>query len=321
MYKNFSNLAGCEDHSIECLQQASTATLIQANQDLFEETLPCTGLFPVGPALDGKLIKQLPPVAFDSGNYWKGIESIIVSHVYNESGLFVPKFIQNSSSVKKYVHKFFPQHKLTELRHAVLNQYPADGPPYWGNARNRTEAIIRDLSFTCNTRLLYDAYHQKAKTYMMQYDVGKDYGLALHGTDLLPLFLNPAFNIVAFLQDRLKLSRERAISLGWMLKTLSPRYQSYFVSHAIHGDPNTGRVWGTPEWELAINDSNRIHQVMEVIGNPLQYFHPDFTDDINTNDACDIWKKAARNITNLFPGPSHSTETQPMQAVLHGLLK
>lgn len=68
MYKSFSNLADCKDHSINCLQQASTATLIKANQELFENTLPCTGLFPVGPALDGKLIQQLPPVAFDSGS-------------------------------------------------------------------------------------------------------------------------------------------------------------------------------------------------------------------------------------------------------------
>lgn len=67
MYRNFSSHAHCDDHSINCLQRASTDILIAANQKLFAETLPCTGLYPVGPALDGKLIKQLPPVAFDSG--------------------------------------------------------------------------------------------------------------------------------------------------------------------------------------------------------------------------------------------------------------
>lgn len=256
------------------------------------------------------------------GNYWKGLESIIVSHVYNESGIFTPKFIQNSSSVEKYVHEFFPQRKLSELRTAVLKKYPADGPPYWGNARNRTGAIIRDVSFTCNTRLLYDAY--KPKTYMMQYDVLKNLGLAFHGADLLPLFFNPGFDVVAFLKDRFpnfKLPRWMAIVLGEIVKVLSTRYQSYFVSHAIHGDPNTGRVEGTPEWKRATNGSNRIHQVMEVDGNILEFFHPDFTDDINTNEACDFWKAAAQNITKAFPPASHSVETQPMQAVLHEILK
>ena len=242
--------------------------------------------------------------------------------MYNESGTFIPKFIQNSSSVKKYVGEFFPQPKLTELRTAVLNQYPADGPPYWGNARNRTEAIIRDLSFTCSTRLLYDAYHQKANTYMMQYDVLKTFGLAFHGTDLLPLFLNPDFDCVAFLKQRFPdLPPWMAQNLCAIAKELSTRYQSYFVSHAIHGNPNTGRFEGTPEWKLATNDSNRIHQVMEVDGNIFKFFHPEFTDDINTNEACDFWKSAAWKITELFPGASHSVETQPMQAVLHEVLK
>lgn len=67
MYRNFSSLANCDDYSIDCLQHASTETLIDANKQLFAEMLPCTGLYPVGPAVDGKLIKQLPPVAFDSG--------------------------------------------------------------------------------------------------------------------------------------------------------------------------------------------------------------------------------------------------------------
>lgn len=67
MYRKFSKLANCRDPSIDCLQQASTDTLLAANQQLFAETLPCTGLFPFGPALDGKLIKQLPPVAFHGG--------------------------------------------------------------------------------------------------------------------------------------------------------------------------------------------------------------------------------------------------------------
>lgn len=256
------------------------------------------------------------------GNYWKGLESIIVSHVYNESGIFTPKFIQNSASVEKYVFEFFPQRKLSELRTAVLKQYPADGDPYWGNARNRTEAIIRDVSFTCNTRLLYDAY--KPKTYMMQYDVGKFFGWAFHGTDLLPLFFNLDFDLVAFLIDRFpifKLHPGLAKTLDAIVKQLSPRYQSYFISHAVHGDPNTGRFKGTPEWKRATNGPNRIHQVMEVDGNLLKFFHPDFTDDINTNEACDFWKAAAQNITKLFPGASHSVETQPMQAVLHEILK
>ena len=67
VYNDFAELANCSDHSIECLQKKNSSTLAIANQQLFQTTKPCTGLFPVGPAIDGKLIKQLPVVALSEG--------------------------------------------------------------------------------------------------------------------------------------------------------------------------------------------------------------------------------------------------------------
>ncbi|MCJ1466308.1 hypothetical protein MMC07_004927 [Pseudocyphellaria aurata] len=324
-YKSFAELAHCPDHSIKCLQQANTSTLIKANQRLFERTLPCTGLFPVGPALDGNLIKQLPAVAFDSGNYWKHLDSIIVSHVHDEAGPFVPEFIQTQTDVEKYVTAFFPQSRLSELKTAVLKQYPAREICLIPKncAKKRTSNIIRDMSFTCNTRLLYDAYHKGAKTYMMQYDVLHNSGLAVHGSDLLALFRSTEFDIIAYLTD--KFGKVVGHTLGGALNKLAPLYQSYFASHAIHGDPNTGRRSETSYWNQASNDSNFIEKVMQVhVGTPNIFnpiFNPDFQDVINTNQACDFWKEAAWNITQQFPDVSHSLETDESQAVLHADLK
>jgi carboxylesterase type B len=67
VFRNFSQLANCSDFDMACLRDASTATLADANQLLFQENTPCTGLFPVGPSLDGKLFQQLPAVAFATG--------------------------------------------------------------------------------------------------------------------------------------------------------------------------------------------------------------------------------------------------------------
>lgn len=62
VYKNFSSLAGCgHTFDIECLRASSDLT--KANQRLFE-TVRQTGLFPVGPAVDGKWITTIPTVAF-----------------------------------------------------------------------------------------------------------------------------------------------------------------------------------------------------------------------------------------------------------------
>lgn len=67
VFSNFSKLAGCSEYNISCLRDTSTEKLADANEQLFEEATPCTGLFPVGPSLDGKLIQELPAVAFSRG--------------------------------------------------------------------------------------------------------------------------------------------------------------------------------------------------------------------------------------------------------------
>lgn len=67
VFKRFSMFSKCSEYNMSCLQAATTLDLARANQKLFEETTPCTGLFPVGPSLDGGLIQQLPAVAFSKG--------------------------------------------------------------------------------------------------------------------------------------------------------------------------------------------------------------------------------------------------------------
>ena len=68
VYKNFSKLVGCGDvFDIGCLRNADQHRLSKANQILYEMATPCTGLFPIGPSVDGDLIQQLPVIAFASG--------------------------------------------------------------------------------------------------------------------------------------------------------------------------------------------------------------------------------------------------------------
>lgn len=67
IYRNFSRLAGCEfDYNIGCLRKAKVEDLAKANQELFH-LVRQTGLFPVGPAVDGKWVQTLSPIAFSEG--------------------------------------------------------------------------------------------------------------------------------------------------------------------------------------------------------------------------------------------------------------
>lgn len=66
-YSQFASYAGCKNGDLKCLQLASTDALIRASEQLFNSITPITGLFPLGPSVDGKLIKTLPAVAFQQG--------------------------------------------------------------------------------------------------------------------------------------------------------------------------------------------------------------------------------------------------------------
>uniref|UniRef100_A0A8H7K2M2 Carboxylesterase type B domain-containing protein n=1 Tax=Bionectria ochroleuca TaxID=29856 RepID=A0A8H7K2M2_BIOOC len=91
IYRNFSRLAKCEfAYDMDCLRKANVTDLAKANQELFD-TVRQTGLFPVGPAVDGKWIKTLSSISFSEGKYWKEISGTIISHVANEGYLFSPK--------------------------------------------------------------------------------------------------------------------------------------------------------------------------------------------------------------------------------------
>ena len=68
-YTSFSRLAGCPRGEMTCLQDVDVGSLTSANQQLFQETTPCDGLFPLGPSLDNKVIKQLPAVALPQGKF------------------------------------------------------------------------------------------------------------------------------------------------------------------------------------------------------------------------------------------------------------
>ncbi len=71
VFNNFTVFAGCESGDIQCLRDAPAKDLIEANQDLFVSGTQCTGVFDVGPSLDGILIHDLPPLAFSKGSSYQ----------------------------------------------------------------------------------------------------------------------------------------------------------------------------------------------------------------------------------------------------------
>ncbi|KAJ0311114.1 hypothetical protein COL5a_002465 [Colletotrichum fioriniae] len=298
VYQNFSSLAGCGlTFDIDCLRKSTNLTA--ANQQLFN-TVRQTGLFPVGPAVDGKWITTIPTVSFASGNYWKSIQSIIVSHTLNESASFTPSWVTSSDTFTAFLNIFLPGAKLASQRQQITAQYPCAESPYNGDYRLCIATVIRDASFVCNTRDLYSAYPSIAHMMRYGFPIGQ---FARHAADLVALFSNN-------LQEATDILKKNKVPLPALYASLlvdthvAQAYQTYFASFALSGgDPNTLPMPHVPKgdpptWPVADgNSGNELENVLTVYapsGQPA--FLLDQSDDQNTKKACEFWTEIAQQV-------------------------
>ncbi|KAI9824250.1 MAG: hypothetical protein M1832_002057 [Thelocarpon impressellum] len=188
-FQTFAKLVGCEGQGIKCMRAANADTLSTANDQLNKDAPD--GWFAVGPAPDGDFIRQLPVLELETVNYWKGLESIIISHTADESELFVDGTIVTNEQFTKYLGVVFPNFtQAAGLNDVIEKTYPPPGPgKKYRSQQERVKALVRDVSFTCNTRYIATAYGDKA--YNMQYSITPGW----HATDLLPTFYNANVNI------------------------------------------------------------------------------------------------------------------------------
>jgi carboxylesterase type B len=105
-YTTFEAAVGCAGQGLACLRKADSATLIAANVALNANA--SAGAFVVGPSADGKFIRQVPALEFASGNYYKNLDSVILTHVADESTVFVDGSITTDAQLSGYLQAMFP---------------------------------------------------------------------------------------------------------------------------------------------------------------------------------------------------------------------
>ncbi|KAI1101215.1 carboxylesterase family protein [Jackrogersella minutella] len=287
VYRKFSLHAGCKyDYNITCLRVADSKRLEKANQDLFDDAKKL-GLLPFGPAVDDSWIKTIPTISFFHGNYWKSIESALISHCTNEAYSFIPGWVNNQTAFDLFLELFLPGPALEPEREAIKNQYPCKG-----NFSNCIGDIIRDAFFTCNTRNLFDSYPENS--YMMEY--GFPWNAAgYHATDLIPLFVNNVDETIDLLKNLLDECAAKFYA-GLLWGRVVGIYQSYFASFALTGNPR-GRQPppSLPTWVAADGQLDKLSNVMKVSGIDFHAF-ANVSDNQNTNYTCSFWESIAEEI-------------------------
>lgn len=210
-YQRFVEGAGCKGKGLSCLRAAKFQTL-QKGANLVFEKAP-SGTFAFGPAPDGKWMRQLPLLEFASGNYWKKMDSIIVTHVADEGEMFTPKDVTNQTQWKAYLDKTYP--RQPSFVKQIMNHYSPVN-----TTRQMAKLFVDDSTFRCNTRFITQAY--PGITYSGRYArLG-----GLHGTDIIATFYSPGSILAA------------ASLIEKNFENFAAVYQSYLLSHSRSGDPN-----------------------------------------------------------------------------------
>ncbi|KAL8666304.1 MAG: hypothetical protein Q9202_001573 [Teloschistes flavicans] len=296
-YQSFAIAAGCGNRlgDLQCLRTVDDAKLKAANQEVVDNAV-ALGLFPFGPAVDGSWIKSLPAEQLHLGQT-SNLSSLIVSHVWNEAGIFVRPWVKTPTAFTEFLNLVFPGKKLQSIRESIEDRYPSAGPPFSGDQQARLRKVLQDSTFVCNTRQLYQAY--KGKTYVLQYNLPP----AIHGSDLLASTWHQGVDVADLIHSYMKdLPAVIAGIIETVIVPFAIKYQHYFAGHALYGDPNAliRPKWAT--WEVAKDDGTTIDNALKAsllsTGGEDPFFStgPDLE---STSTNCDFWTKVAGEINSL----------------------
>lgn len=274
-YQEFASSANCSGQSsLHCLRSASFDILQAANNALIADTPPPA--FKPDPSSDGSWIRQMPALELASGNFYKNLSGLILSHTAHEAEVFAIGAITSDAGFVNLTDFFIPAYAPT-VRPAVANYYPspnATGSPFTTQDA-RTIQFLDDTIFLCNYRYLNAAF--KGKTWSMQCSAGQ----AFHSQDLTPTFFNGA-----------------GVNITVEQATLFRDYQSYLDSFSITGNPNIHRSNATDP--PTINWPQTAGALDEHVSNVLNVTDTGFaiiTDEESLKSRCDFFLNVQAAVT------------------------
>lgn len=171
---------------------------------------------------------------------------------------------------------------------ALYSPIMSSTPSNYTSEFARTAAVIADSSFLCHVRYVTNAY--AGKTYNLQYNVTP----GIHGLDVLPTFYN--------LNLDLSTLNETATYPYPLIPIFSPfaqAYQSYLVSHARSGNPNTyAKVSNVPSaihWPQPDTSGDELRGVMNAGNTGFSVI----SDSETRGTICEFWREVAAAVTDL----------------------
>lgn len=121
--------------------------------------------------------------------------------------------------------------------------------------------------------------------------------LAVHGTDMIPLFMNNHEEAAQMLIKANRSEFEANLYASGLNTRIRPRFQQYFASFALSGNPNDYPAEDHVVWPTGKEDDDTLSDVMDVRDAfwPFKPFNL-IKDKQNTKSACDFWNGIAKGI-------------------------
>ncbi|KAK4208542.1 Alpha/Beta hydrolase protein [Rhypophila decipiens] len=328
IFDNFTvNVQPCSAYqgveALSCVQNNATSDQIQAAMTAYGNIAYSTGIFNLGPVVDGTTFPSLPVQLLESGKFQfhPRVTAIIASHVADEAASFVPKYATSDSGFQLLLDYFLPGTSTvrTSQKKCITTRYSNY------EIEDQANQVIQDSMFVCNVRFTYDAVEAAsaaASTSSSTKAVGKSpsiwlmdyaffakailgYDLAQHGTDLMPTFWNDATTqdpsgVVQFICDHVKQILPAACRMYLnniyfpAMVNMRPTYQAYMASFITSGNPNpsSGKL---PVWPAPSGDGNNVLQITNLMPNFVQTESPD---QLILEDTCQFWKTMADSATS-----------------------
>lgn len=198
----------------------------------------------------------------------------------------VPPDVKTAQDFSDYVTDIIPPYAATAgFKSRIIARYPPanDGRGIFATERQRLDIFFRDLVFSCNIRALTDAY--SGKNFNLQYSTIP----YVHGADVIADFYYRGFD--------LDLYQIPGLFDGY--GDFAETYQSYLVSHARTGDPNTYRKshkgFKAIPWPRPNNRGDLLKGVLNTTDTGFEVI----TDEQTRRSTCRFWQEIAKELTEL----------------------
>ncbi|QKD52034.2 Alpha/Beta hydrolase protein [Fusarium oxysporum Fo47] len=275
-FQKFSAVAGCQGKGFSCLRAASPQRLILGQ--IAVAGLSFTIAKPqFGPVPDGNLVKNAASLDFAAGRYWKQLNSVLVAHAIDDAGLFVDPTIKTDAAFLKLLLDAFG---YVDIVASLAAEYPAED---YSSPLARQQDVLKDAVFACNYRWVTNAFPRNS--YNMQFSGGSS---GSHGQVLPGVFYNPTLTVEAN-------GTNFPVAEYFGNQDIFNSLQSYIVSHAISGSPNTYRnAPSTISWpRVSGATSENLGNVLNVTNNGFQLI----TDRQGASSRCDFCGNPVKNWT------------------------